>query len=104
MYSGKNFNKNKDELVQRIYVLMNETVFNNKVEALTGSLPRAGCCEVCRCTGGVFSALDMCQCRWGEMCMWERNNICGLEYMAQTGTTTGEQQMEKSPRACAGRK
>ncbi|KAF6390227.1 hypothetical protein mRhiFer1_007808 [Rhinolophus ferrumequinum] len=31
MYSGKNFNKNKDELVQRIYILMNETVFNNKM-------------------------------------------------------------------------
>lgn len=31
MYSGKNFNKNKDELVQRIYILMNETVFNNQM-------------------------------------------------------------------------
>ncbi|XP_036913955.1 acidic repeat-containing protein [Sturnira hondurensis] len=30
-YSGRNFKKNKDELVRRLYVLFNETVFNKKL-------------------------------------------------------------------------
>lgn len=30
-YSGRNFKKNKDELVQRLYALINETVFDNKL-------------------------------------------------------------------------
>ncbi|XP_036127003.1 acidic repeat-containing protein [Molossus molossus] len=30
-YSGRNFKRNKDELVQRLYTLINETIFGNKL-------------------------------------------------------------------------
>lgn len=35
-----------------------------------------------------------------ETCIRERHRMfCGLQYMVQTVTTTGDQQREKSPRA-----
>lgn len=33
-YSGRKFKKNKDELVQKLYTLMNNTVFENKVKSM----------------------------------------------------------------------
>ncbi|XP_066213300.1 germ cell nuclear acidic protein [Saccopteryx leptura] len=33
-YSGRNFKKNKDELVQKLYTLINESVFDKKTESV----------------------------------------------------------------------
>lgn len=33
-YSGRKFKKNKDELVEKLYTLMNSTVFENKVKSM----------------------------------------------------------------------
>lgn len=82
-YSGRNFNKNKNELVQRIYSVMNRTVFSNKVEALPEYLLCAQHSRVLRCADALIAyflplrsvSLD------GEMRrarVKEIENVCGL--------------------------
>lgn len=71
-YSGKNYKQNKDELIQKIYSLLNSSVFDQKVESMnkhllnTCCMPSSlGCWEVCRCTNCIFPALEKCEFRWG---------------------------------------
>lgn len=92
-YSGRKFKQNKDELVQRIYTLFNNSVFDKKVESMkkhllsTSSVPSTpGCCKVCRRANCVFPALEECRFRWGdETRVRERNRECMWVQLCATG-------------------
>lgn len=46
-YSGRNFKHNKEELAQKIYMLLNHTVFDGKVESKNKYLLNTSCTPAC---------------------------------------------------------
>lgn len=104
-YSGRNYKRNKDELIQKIYALLNRSVFDQKVESMNKHLLNTCCMPNslgCTLSADVLTvyflplrsvSLDG-EGRW-DMHMWKKRNVlwvivCGPDCSYHRRSAEGE--------------